>query len=56
MNNLFNPIPGYPIRRLYVEEIFDCGAHAVQATHSQLIDPSLKFAVPDLADGGFVHH
>ena len=80
----FNPIPGYPIRRLYVEEIFDCGRHAVQAplphlhrdrahprhisagavgrwyslqaTHSQLIDPNLKFAVSDIPNGGFVHH
>jgi len=56
MSNQFNPIPGYPIRRLYVEEIFDCGRHAVQATHSQLIDPNLKFAVSDIPNGGFVHH
>jgi hypothetical protein len=54
--NQFNPIPGYPIRRLYMEEIFDCGAHAAQATHSQLIDPNLKFTVSDLPDGGFIHH
>ena len=56
LSNQFNPIPGYPIRRLYMEEIFDCGAHAAQATHSQLIDPNLKFTVSDLPDGGVIHH
>jgi len=54
--NQGNPIPGYPIRRLYMEEIFDCGAHAVQATHSQPIDRTLPFTVSDLPNGGFVHH
>jgi hypothetical protein len=35
LSTQFNPIPGYRIRRLYIEEIFDCrcGAHAPQATH-----------------------
>lgn len=31
--NKFNPIPEYPIRRLYMEEVFDCGEHAVGAIH-----------------------
>jgi hypothetical protein len=31
--NKFNPVPGYPIQRLYMEEIFDCGKHAAGATH-----------------------
>jgi hypothetical protein len=29
VQNKFNPIPGYPIDRLYMEELFDCGVHAV---------------------------
>jgi hypothetical protein len=32
--NKFNPVPGYPIHRLYMEEVFDCGEHAVGATHT----------------------
>jgi hypothetical protein len=31
VQNKFNPIPGYPINRLYMEQIFDCGTHAVGA-------------------------
>jgi hypothetical protein len=55
--NQFNPIPGYPIRRLYMEEIFDCGKHAAGATHSQ--DLGVKdWAVADATTtaGGFIHH
>jgi len=32
--NKFNPVPGYPIHRLYMEEVFDCGKHAAGATHT----------------------
>lgn len=49
--NQFNPIPHMPIHRLYVEEIFDCGAHAAQATHSNLIGDD-TFSV---SDTGFRH-
>jgi hypothetical protein len=45
--NQFAPLPQYPIHRLYMEEIFDCGAHAVGATHSQVITQNLKFSLPD---------
>ena len=57
LSNQFNPIPGYPIRRLYMEEIFDCGKHAAGATHSN--DMGVKdWAVQDVTStaGGFVHH
>jgi hypothetical protein len=47
--NKFNPLPGYPIHRLYMEEIFDCGEHAVGATHK--FDGSngepVKFTLPE---------
>jgi len=33
LTNKFNPLPDHPIHRLYMEEIFSCGAHAVGATH-----------------------
>jgi len=41
---------------MHTEEIFDCGAHAAQATPAQLIDPNLELTVSDLPDGGFIHH
>ena len=31
--NRFNPLPMHPIHRLYLEEVFDCGAHAVGTSH-----------------------
>ena len=52
MANQFNPIPSYPVRRLYMEEIFDCGKHAAGATHSTDTNAD-TFAVPD---SGFIHH
>jgi hypothetical protein len=49
--NTFHPIPSHPIHRLYMEEIFDCGAHAVGATHTYdgLNDKkaNIKFSLPD---------
>jgi hypothetical protein len=52
MANQFHPIPNYPVRRLYMEEIFDCGKHAAGATHSMDTNAD-GFAVPD---SGFIHH
>lgn len=46
LENTFAPLPNYPIHRLYMEEIFDCGEHAVGATHSAPVAP-LKFSLPD---------
>ena len=59
LSGAFNPLPTFPIHRIYLEEIFDCGthgSHAAQATHAQLIDPNLELTVSDLPDGGFIHH
>ena len=33
MANKFNPIPSYPIHKMYIEEIFDCG-HTAASTQS----------------------
>merc|ERR1711988_1679425 len=33
VSNQFNPLPHNPIYRLYLEEVFDCGAHAAGAAH-----------------------
>lgn len=49
--NTFHPIPSYPIHRLYMEEVFDCGPHAVGATHTYdgLNDKeaNIKWSLPD---------
>jgi len=47
--NQFNPLPDYPIHRLYMEEVFNCGAHAVGATHPYdgTNDNGVKFSLPD---------
>jgi hypothetical protein len=49
--NQFNPVPDYPIHRLYMEEIFDCGEHAIGATHSfdgtNGGSVAAKFTLPD---------
>jgi len=34
LDNEFAPLPRQPIHRLYLEEVFDCGEHAVGATHT----------------------
>jgi hypothetical protein len=39
MANKFNPIPSYPIHKMYIEEIFDCGHTA--ATPVQLLQQPL---------------
>jgi hypothetical protein len=47
--NQFNPLPSHPIHRLYMEEIFDCGAHAVGATHPYdgTNDGGVTWSIPD---------
>merc|ERR1711998_226943 len=54
--NQFNPIPQYPIHRLYMEEIFDCGEHAVGATHTYDGTNDSKNIVWSLPDSGWEHH
>jgi hypothetical protein len=27
LSGAFNPLPTFPIHRIYLEEIFDCGSH-----------------------------
>jgi hypothetical protein len=27
LSGVFNPLPTFPIHRIYLEEIFDCGSH-----------------------------
>merc|ERR1711998_414872 len=45
----FHPIPNYPIHRLYLEEVFDCGEHAVGATHPYdgTNNNGVKWTLPD---------
>ena len=45
VQNKFNPIPGYPIDRLYMEELFDCGVHAVgsEVTRTDFNMPNTGF-------------
>jgi hypothetical protein len=47
--NQFNPLPSHPIHRLAMEEVFDCGAHAVGATHPYdgTNDGGVKWLMPD---------
>merc|ERR1711998_237645 len=47
--NQFNPVPGSPIHRLYMEEVFDCGAHALGATHEYdgTNDGGVEGSLPD---------
>jgi hypothetical protein len=49
----FHPIPNYPIHRLYLEEVFDCGAHAVGATHPYdgTNDGAVKWSLSDSGYG-----
>jgi len=56
LSNQFNPIPEYPIHRLYMEEIFDCGEHAVGATHTYDGTNDGKNIVWSLPDSGWEHH
>merc|ERR1711871_1383439 len=46
--NQFNPLPGHPIHRLYMEEVFSCGAHAVGAVHAyDGTNAGVKWLLPD---------
>jgi hypothetical protein len=47
--NEFNPLPDYPIHRLYMEEVFSCGAHALGATHlcDWTNDGNVTYLIPD---------
>jgi hypothetical protein len=49
----FHPIPNYPIHRLYLEEVFDCGAHAIGATHPYdgTNDGAVKWSLSDSGYG-----
>jgi hypothetical protein len=49
LDNTFNPVPDHPIHRLYMEEVFDCGPHAVGATHkfNGANDGPVKFTLPE---------
>jgi len=44
--NKFDPLPDHPIHRLFMEEIFSCGAHAVGATHFRNAPP-VTWLLPD---------
>lgn len=50
LTNQFYPLPDHPIHRLYLEEVFDCGEHAVGATHTfdgTNGDGNIKYSLPD---------
>merc|ERR1711871_321984 len=48
LSNQFNPLPGHPIHRLYMEEVFSCGAHAVGAVHAyDGTNAGVKWLLPD---------
>jgi hypothetical protein len=53
MQNKFHPLPNQPIHRLYLEEVFDCGAHAVGATHTrdQSNNGPITWTLPDSGYG-----
>jgi hypothetical protein len=47
LTNVFNPLPSYPIHKLYLEEIFDCGKHAIGVQINATGSPYSPFIIDD---------